>query len=223
MKGWMQGIFGEDSLIGRVTSRIWILFGANLLFVLFSLPIVTAGPAFVAMYHVCLKTLRWDNALNPFREFWKGFVSNFKQALIIWLGALAAFAVLILDISFTVQTEEMVRIFRYPLYLLAGFFLMLLFHFFPVCAAFSDNLKGLLRNALFFAAKNPVRALLVLFLNAGPMIWTYRDLVRIPLYAFVWACIGFSGIAMICSRLLLKDFSIYLPDVSVPDETGENV
>ena len=50
MKEKILGILSEESLLGRITSRIWILFASNLLFVLFSLPVVTAGPAWVAMY-----------------------------------------------------------------------------------------------------------------------------------------------------------------------------
>ena len=73
MKKKIWSILSEDSLLGRITSRLWILFGANVMFVLFSLPIVTAGPAWVAMYTVCLKTLRVDSSLNPVTEFWKGF------------------------------------------------------------------------------------------------------------------------------------------------------
>lgn len=222
MKGWIQGIFGEDTLIGRITSRIFILFGANLLFVLFSLPVVTAGPAFVALYHVCLKTLWRDRNLNPFREYMKGFLSNFKQAFFSWLLALAVLIILLLDISFITQTEEAVKVFRIPLYLLSGVFLMVLFHFFPVMAAFADTVKGLVRNALFFAVKNPIRALVILAINVGPMYWTYHDIQRLPLYAFLWVTVGFAGIAMICSNLLLKDFSTYLPDISNPEETGED-
>ena len=80
MKKKIWAILSEESLLGRITSRLWILFGANILFVLFSLPVVTAGPAWVAMYYVCLKTLRVDSTLNPFPEFWKSFRMNFSPS-----------------------------------------------------------------------------------------------------------------------------------------------
>lgn len=218
MKEKILGILSEESLLGRITSRIWILFASNLLFVLFSLPVVTAGPAWVAMYYVCLKTLRVDSSLSPVREFWKGFRTSFRQAFPAFLAVLAVSAVLILDIMFVSRTQDVMRLFRWPVYLVTGFLLMILFHVFPVMAAFSDTLRGLIRNALYFAAKNPLRAVLILGLNVGPMIWTYMDVVRMPLYAFLWASFGFSSIAMICSRLLLKDFEQYLPDISIDEE-----
>lgn len=218
MKERIWGFLSEESLLGRITSRLWILFGANVLFVLFSLPIVTAGPAWVAMYTVCLKTLRTDSSLNPITEFWKGLRVNFRQAFLGFLGFLVVAAVLILDIMFVARTQSVMRLFRWPVYLLSGFLLMILFHVFPVMAAFSDTLKGLIRNGIYFAAKNPVRAVVILALNVAPMVWTYMDVVRMPLYAFLWAGFGFSTIAMICSKLLLKDFEKYLPDQDISDD-----
>ena len=218
MKERIWGILSEESLLGRITSRLWILFGANVLFVLFSLPIVTAGPAWVAMYYVCLKTLRVDSTLNPIREFWKGFRMNFKQAFLGFLGFLVIAAILILDIMFVARTQGSMRLFRYPVYVVSGIMLLILFHVIPVMAAFADTLKGLIRNDIYFAAKNPVRAILILALNVGPMVWTYYDVVRMPLYAFLWATFGFSSIAMICSGMLLKDFEQYLPSLDISED-----
>ena len=222
MKKKIWAILSEESLLGRITSRLWILFGANILFVLFSLPVVTAGPAWVAMYYVCLKTLRVDSTLNPFPEFWKSFRMNFRQAFIGFLAFLAVMAVLVLDIMFVSRTQSAMRFFRWPVYLVTGFLLLILLHVLPVMAAFSDTLKGLIRNGIYFAAKNPLRAILILALNAGPMIWTYMDVVRMPLYAFLWSTFGFSTIAMICSKLLLKDFEKYLPSLDLEEDDKED-
>ena len=218
LKRRIWGFLSEESLLGRITSRLWILFGANLLFVLFSLPVVTAGPAWVAMYTVCLKTLRVDSSLNPIPEFWKAFLKNFRQAFFGFLIFLALFIVLVLDIMFVSRTQSVMRLFQYPVYLVTGILLLVLFHLFPVMAAFADTLKGLVRNAVYFAAKNPIRAILLLALNTAPMIWTYMDVVRLPLYAFLWVTFGFSTIAMICSKLLLKDFEVYLPVIDTGEE-----
>ena len=218
MKERIWNFLSEESVFGRITTRLWILFWSNVLFVLFSLPVVTAGPAWVAMYTVCLKTLRVDNSLNPFTEFWKAFRANFRQAFLGFLGFLAIAAILVLDIMFVSRTDSIMRMFRWPVYLLAGFLLLILFHVIPVMAAFSDTLKGLIRNGIYFAAKNPIRAIVILALNVLPMVWTYIDVVRMPLYAFLWATFGFSTIAMICSAMLLKDFEKYLPELDSGDD-----
>ena len=88
---------------------------------------------------------------------------------------------------------------------------------YPVMAAFADTIPHLLRNCLYFASKNPIRALGIAALNVGPLILTYADLSRMPLYAFLWAVCGFGAIAMIVSKLLIKDFNKFLPEL---DEFG---
>ena len=69
--------------------------------------------------------------------------------------------------------------------------------------------------SFYFASKNPIRTIVILALNIGPLVMTYMDLQRLPLYTFLWVLGGFGLIALIVSRLLLKDFGKYLPD---PDE-----
>ena len=80
-----------------------------------------------------------------------------------------------------------------------------------VCTFFEDTLPGLIRNAFFFIGKNPLRAVLIALINAGPLVWTYTDLQRLPLYSFLWTAVGFSVFAMTVSSLLIKDFARYLP------------
>ena len=104
----------------------------------------------MAMYYVCLKTLRVDSTLNPIREFWNGFRMNFKQAFLGFLGFLVIAAILILDIMFVARTQGSMRLFRYPVYVVSGIMLLILFHVIPVMAAFADTLKGLIRNGIYF-------------------------------------------------------------------------
>ena len=215
MKDFVNSIFNNDSPLGRFTTWFWLIFGANLMFILFTLPVVTAGPAFVGMYHVMLKALRTDPDRNPFREFWTGFRNSFKQAFLIWIAALAAGAFLFLEIRFCMETGGTMEYFKYALFGLLAILLILLFHLFPVIAAFESSFRGQIRNAFYFASKNPIRTIVILALNIGPLVMTYMDLQRLPLYTFLWVLGGFGLIALIVSKLLLKDFGKYLPD---PDE-----
>ncbi len=217
MKGIIFRFFSNDSVWGQIMTRAWILIGANIMFVLFSLPIVTAGPAFAALYHVMLRTLRSDGEISPLKEFWKGFKGNFRQALVYWLIVLALVLVGVLDIRFSVYMGGILTWFKYGIYLIGGSLLILTSFLFPVMAAFGDSLRGLVRNAFYFIGKNPVRALLIALINAAPIVWTYMDLQRLPLYSFIWVTLGFSACAMAVSSLLIGDFNRFLPAL---DEFG---
>ncbi|MBR1741460.1 MAG: DUF624 domain-containing protein [Lachnospiraceae bacterium] len=194
------------SPFGKAMNRCGIIFGANLLFVLFSLTVLLAGPAWVALYHVLLKAYRDDWEVSVLREFWYGFKSNFKQAMVAWLSILLFLIVSIADIRYLTYIGESVRYLRYLIYLIAAFVLVLTLYLFPVMAVFSDTLPHLLRNAFYFAGKNPVRMIGVLLLGTVPFLLTYADLQRLPLYSFLWAFCGFALLAMIISRLLYRDF-----------------
>ena len=217
MKGIIFRFFSNDSVWGQIMTRAWILIGANIMFVLSSLPIVTAGPAFAALYHVMLRTLRSDGEISPLKEFWKGFKGNFRQALVYWLIVLALVLVGVLDIRFSVYMGGILTWFKYGIYLIGGSLLILTSFLFPVMAAFGDSLRGLVRNAFYFIGKNPVRALLIALINAAPIVWTYMDLQRLPLYSFIWVTLGFSACAMAVSSLLIGDFNRFLPAL---DEFG---
>jgi uncharacterized membrane protein YesL len=164
-----------------------------------------------------LRFLRSDGEINPFKEFWIGLKNNFRQAIIVWLLFLVIVIIGVMDIRFAMYAKGVMTIFKYLIYLIFGIALILVSHMAPVMAAFADTIPHLARNSAFFASKNPVRALAIAALNIGPLILTYYDLQRLPLYAFMWAVFGFGAIAMIVSKMLIKDFNVYLPEL---DEFG---
>ncbi len=223
MGRWLGRFLDNDSLFGQVMTRCGIIIGANFCFLLFSIPIVTIGPSLAALYRVMFRTLRSDGVINPFREFWTGFRQNARQGIAFWLLTMAFVLLCIVDIRFCAGMGGVFTWFRYAIYVLGFAGLVLTVHIFPVMAAFDDTLPHLARNAVFFAAKNPLRMMILIFVNVFPLLVTYLDAKMQPLYVFLWAVCGFGGIAMLCSSMLLKDFSRYLPAPEDPEtpQTGE--
>ena len=75
----------NDSPFGRLMTKIGIIICANLMFILFSLPVVTIGASYAALYRVMFKTMRSGGVTNPFKQFWLGFKTSFLQATIVWV------------------------------------------------------------------------------------------------------------------------------------------
>ena len=163
----LSGFLSNDSRFGRLMTRLGIIIGANLMFVLFSLPVVTTGAAFAALYHVMLKTLRGSGVLNPFRAFWKGFRANFRQATIVWLLAMGFAALAWADIRFMLHAGGAAAFFRYGVYAVCVIAALLLLYYFPTLAAFDTTIPGLIRNSFFFLLKKPWKALSHLFRSAN--------------------------------------------------------
>lgn len=83
-------------LFGR---KFWKLIQLNLIFILFSIPIVTIGPAYVAMCKV-MKDLVNERGVFLFSDFFEAFKKNFKQSVIFWIVDLVVLAVFSVCIPF---------------------------------------------------------------------------------------------------------------------------
>jgi uncharacterized membrane protein YesL len=218
MRELLSSFLDNESPFGKIMTRCGIVIGANLMFLLFSFPLVTAGAAYAALYHVMLKTLRGNGVLNPFKQFWVGFKSNFKQATIVWLGVLALGVIGYFDLKICTQAGGALANLRYVFYGLAVVIVLIALYLFPTMAAFADTLPHLMRNSIYFIVKRPFRALVIVFFNVFPMYLTYSDPQTMPLYAFLWCTCGFGAIALLGSSLLAPLFKPFLPLV---DEYGD--
>ena len=207
----LGSFMSNDSRFGRLMTRIGVMIGANLMFVIFSIPMITIGASYTALYHVCLRVQRGDGELNPFKEFWKGFRTNWKQATIVWIGGLLLFAFLYWDYRICLAAGGAIAVLRYPLMALMIALLIVVLYTFPVIAAFEDKLPNQLRNAVFFAVKKIYKVPVILFFNVFPLVLTYTDPQMMPLYGFIWVIFGYSAVVMIGAALLLPEMKPYLP------------
>lgn len=81
---------GRARYFALLFSQFWKLMGANLLFVLFSLPVFTLPAAFCALNKVCLAIYR-----NGSAYIWQEFFEEFKKSLFRHLPAAGLFALLL--------------------------------------------------------------------------------------------------------------------------------
>jgi uncharacterized membrane protein YesL len=220
MNPLVRGFLDNDSYFGRFMTKFGIIIGANLMFVVFSLPVFTIGAGLTALYHVMFRTLRSGGVLNPFKEFWKGFKTNFRQATISWLVFVFITGFLTVDLQICAQATGHVRHLRFAIYAIMAAVIFLYLYLLPTMAAFEDTIPHLIRNAMYFIAKKPLRFVVIAFFDIFPLVLTYTDLKMMPLYAFIWTMCGFGLLAMLGATLLLPVFKPFLP---VVDSDGDFV
>lgn len=218
----LRGFLDNESAFGRLMTRCGIIIAANVMFMLLTIPIVTIGAGWAAMYHTLLRTLRGDGVINPFKEFWKGLKGNFKQATICWLGILAIGIFLYLDWFWCTQLGGMFSVLRFGIIMIAAALAIITIYLFPTMAAFKASIPDLIKDSIFFAFKKPLNLIVILFFNIFPMYLTYTDLSSLPLYAFIWCFFGFGAIGMLTAYLLLGEFKPYLPVVDICGDIIEN-
>ena len=219
---FLRSFLDNNSVFGQLMTRCGIIIAGNILFVLCSIPVVTAGAAWSALLYVMLKTLHRDRELNPFRTFWQGLKENWKQATLCWLATLILGVYLYLEQFWCSQFEGIMGGFRY---LILGLMLMagvLAAYAFPTLASFRVTFPQLFKNCVYFAVKNPVTLLLMLASFVVPFGITWLDQANLPLYGFIWCTVGFGAVAMFQASLLLKLYQPYLQTEEDQEPAGED-
>ena len=214
----INSLISNESPFGRVMTKIGIIIGANLMFILFSLPVVTIGASYAGLYRVMLKTLRSGGVTNPFKQFWIGFKTCFLQSTIVWVLYAVFMVICYSGLRICWQAGGTIGMFQYALYGVMLILTLILIYTFPSIAAFDGKIPAHIRNAIYFAFHKPWWIPVNLFFHVFPLYLTYSDPQTMPLYAFCWFFFGFGAITMLTARLLIKDYNRFLPLV---DEYGD--
>ena len=101
----MGGLFAADGKLAQTLGKIADLVILNVLWIVCSIPVVTAGAAATAFYSVALKMIKNEEAYVA-SSFFKAFRENFKQSFIVTLILLAVAAVLGCDFYFCTTQRQ---------------------------------------------------------------------------------------------------------------------
>lgn len=156
-------LLNPDSKFSQIMGEIFDYLKLGFLFLLFSLPIVTAGAAATAAMFVGMKIVRGESP-KLWKPFWESFRQNFRQATIATLALLALAAVLGFDWYqlFQMDSTTPVRVARGVIFIAALAIMMAALYIFPILARFEVTGRQLVRNAVTFALTNFTNNLLIL-------------------------------------------------------------
>ncbi len=179
----------------RVMARIGDLAWLNLLFVLCSVPIVTAGAAYTALDTVFLAVMRKEEGYIT-KAFLTAFKKNFKRVTPLWLGMLAAYGVLFFDLYILVKNINPQRGIIFGILCVALFLLAAVnLYTFALTARFANSVKNTLKNALVLSLSQFFITVTMLVDTVLLFVITYYSTYFVPLVLLF----GFSGPAFINS------------------------
>lgn len=92
-------MFRSDGIFARFMNLLSDVICTGLLWIVFSLPLVTAGAAATAAYYTMAKCVRHKTGYIG-REFWHCLRANLRQSLPLTAGCLAAALILVVDIGY---------------------------------------------------------------------------------------------------------------------------
>ncbi|MDC7291441.1 YesL family protein [Blautia schinkii] len=217
-----MGFLSDDGIFGRIFGFLGKLIALNLLWMVCSLPVVTAGASTTALFYCVLK-LHKDKDVRIFRDFFKSFKQNFRQSTMVWgLAAAAAVLIYMEKESIATMPGSMPQIFMLVIAAVCIPLVLILLYIFPTIAAFENKTKTLITNAFYFAVKKPGYALIVAVITILPMFMTLVDAKMFPIYLFIWLTCGFSLTAYCDAWFMWRLFKPYFKEEetkSLPEET----
>lgn len=201
-----------DSPLMRFLTKIADLMVLNILFCVTSIPLITIGASWTALYSVTLKMVR-DEEDSVSRSYFRSFRQNFRQATLLWLGVLVVLALLVLDIRVLNGMAEGTApgLLRVGVEILALLGIMVLQYLFPSLARFEASLADTLKNACMMALAHLPKTALMTAAAVGAVWITLINNTTIAVGLMVWPLIGFSLMAFGNSGILRRIFDNYVP------------
>ena len=195
------------SLFDRIFGFLGQLIALNLLWIVCSLPIITAGASTTALFYCTLK-LHKDGDIRVLHDFFKSFKQNFRQSTLIWiLMAAAGIFIYMEKEALATMPGSMSQIFNYVIFAVYIPLVAVALYVFPTVAAFENKTMTLITNAFYFAVKHIGYALAVAVITILPM--TLVDAKLFPIYMLIWPMVGFSLTAYADSWFMWKLFRPY--------------
>ncbi len=198
----MKRKFG-DGPISRLLSAVFDLIVINLLCVVCSLPVFTAGAAVSGAFMAARAVLQ-DGAAGAVGTFFSGFRENFRQATFLTLGSVVVAAALfcyylLLRLYFEGALYTALLI---VLGLVAFIFLAILAYAIPLLTRYKNTLREHIHNALILSVLYFPRTLLMVFLHALPFILFFMIPMAFVYTLLFWLMLGVSVILLVDAMLL---------------------
>ncbi|MDF2521422.1 MAG: hypothetical protein K0R84_2050 [Clostridia bacterium] len=201
----MSGIFDIEVRFFRFVIKLMNLVLLNVLWVIFSIPIITMGAATSAVYYVTLK-MAADEEGYILKSFLKAFKENLRQGIAVEAIFLICGIIIIADIRFFLLSSSMFA-YAFAAIFAIGMvvYVFMLIFAFPLMAKFNNSTVGTVRNSVIMSLRHlPTSIALTVLL----VIMLYGVYVSVPLM-IMFPVIGVSGYAYITSILLRDIFEKY--------------
>lgn len=187
------------AFMGRLADIVIV----NLLFILCSLPVITAGASIAAMYQT-IKEMRGENFVSSFYSFTRAFRRILKKSILLWILELVSGGILVFDLMFVAGAGNTI-FWRVSGMVLGSIFFIwnLLFCFlFPAGVFAGRNWKDAIFRSLYLAVRNFPYALGMVVLNLIPGICIVLGETFIGLVTPIYLAVGFGLTAYLNTMLL---------------------
>ena len=198
----MRNLFDTEGPLMRALSDLSTLIFLNILTLVFSIPIVTAGAALAAMHYVIIEMIE-ERGDSLFAEYRKRFKENLRNATPIWLIMLAAAGFLYADYRIIGGGQMgLPKAMLIPIY--AGMFVAAAVYVYviPLTARFVYSTGAAFKNAAILAVAYFPRTILMTAFTVVIPYLLFNVTRLLPLFFLL----GLSLPAYLCALLYMPVF-----------------
>lgn len=211
-----MSFFSIDSPLMQGLNKIINCAYLSLLWLIFSIPLITIGASTTALYYTTNKVIR-NNRGYVFQQFWHSFKTSFKQSTIMWLIYVVVALVLYFDgeIMLVLTNESSfgstANLFFKAMLILVSIWMLYVLAY---IARFDAALKTVAKNAAFMAIRHLPRTILIMltFAVTAFAIWFMWILILIVPTLGAW---------LIC-YMMEKTFAQYMSEEDLHREAKLN-
>lgn len=200
----MRWIFDIENPIMHYVIKIFDCMCLSVLWLLFSIPVITAGAATTALYATIYHYIRKEEG-HLWRTFWGAFRENLKRSTLLWLVVLAVAALLAVDVlvfrTMALNGEPLGKLY-WLILVLCGVAVTWVVYLFAYAARFQGKVRDVLRVSITLILVHPLKTLIVFVLVA----------VGILLAAMVPGLLTIlpAGICLVASMIMEGIFALHL-------------
>lgn len=186
-----MALFNMNSGFWRFVNRALDVLLLNLLWLLFSLPIITIGASTCAAFYVTMKMVDEEEGYVA-RMFVKAFKENFKQGTIMWLFTAPCIYADYLIWQLVIKADDINFIIILGAILYTAVIALVILYSYPLIARYKNSLRNIVKNAFGVS-----------------MLYFKRTLFLLFLVALEVAIIFWNRYTMIAGALIGPEFIIY--------------
>ena len=201
----MGNLFSIESPFFHWLSKMADRMILNILFVISSIPVITIGAAITALYSVTGRINRDEG--HVWKDYWRAFRSNFKQATAIWAVLLVSGLLIGFGVLFYVKTNQSGSVLGTLIVAVLLFLWAVTFAWaFPLQSRFDNTIRNTLKNALLFGLMNFPKSVVVAFTNLIPLFAFVLFPTAFLYLLFIWLMLWFAVAAAITLNIFKKQF-----------------
>lgn len=212
----MGGLFNQDRAFWRFLNKFADLVILNVITFLLSLPIITIGAAYTALYYSTVKTLKKGRGY-PVKNYFHSFKQNLFQGTVVWMILLIGFlsAALVAYVNYKASAQGGVAQFIFWLGVIIAFmFFCMMLYAFPVLSRFDFKTKTLLSFTYLIAVRYFTYTLGIVIIAGACILAGY---LFIPLVVII-----LPGLFVFSSSSMIeKIFRVYMPKFEAVNEEEE--